>query len=326
MRDRKWLWLVPILLIMLIVPIALRTKASVIDAPAAPIANALDANGNEGDLSGELVVNLPEDGHVWQTIIFTSDNWMQNPKERQFVAWFKADPKLQALCRQTKFHHITPKKVVYKYRFTGVVHDSFPCVIVQTCNGHKVYKTSGKNVPKSAPALASQISAKLSQYKVEPIARDTVLVAKMSSTTTPPVPAPVSMPNAVVRTRSVKTPHVVKTVSVTRPHDCDPCTPRVTKEVTVNTPVKVVTLDVNKPIGATAGDAEAGRIRPRPKPCPEPNPAVDPVVPQPTPNEVPVLDDVEEEPAPAEGGNIGLVVLFGAIGAAACVVYMLNQK
>jgi hypothetical protein len=120
--------------------------------------NSIDAKAEQAVQSE---VTLPEDGATWHTVLFTSHDWRKNPKEREFVSWFETNPQLKKLTSQTKTHHLTPARLIYHWKWDRVVHNEFPCVIVEKCNGQKVYKISGKNVPNSADELAAAISNKL---------------------------------------------------------------------------------------------------------------------------------------------------------------------
>lgn len=132
-----------------------------------------------GDLVAERVVTLPEDGQAWATIVFTSDAWQTVHNERTLLAWFETNPRLAALKATTKFTHITAGDPVYShvpvnktdggsaYSFAHIVRDDFPCLIVQTCDGTKVYKIGGSNMPKRSSALADAVAAAVRHSKRE---------------------------------------------------------------------------------------------------------------------------------------------------------------
>lgn len=113
------------------------------------------------EFAQERVIELPEDGQVWATIVCTSDDWRTNQKERSVVSWFASDPRLAGLAAQTKFYHLTASNVIFKHKFASVVNGQFPCVIVQRYDGTKAYKVSGKNMPSRANDLADAIGATL---------------------------------------------------------------------------------------------------------------------------------------------------------------------
>ncbi|MGE4136425.1 MAG: hypothetical protein AB7E98_12005 [Pirellulales bacterium] len=127
------------------------------------------------NIAQERVIQLPEDGQVWATIVFTSDHWQTNPLERQVLAWFDSDPRLASLKAQTKFYHYTASDPAYTHvpinkpghSFAQIVQGQFPCVIVQTFEGTKVFKVSGEHMPRQANALAHGISQALKKAQRE---------------------------------------------------------------------------------------------------------------------------------------------------------------
>jgi hypothetical protein len=110
---------------------------------------------------GDVVLELPEDGQLYHTLLFTSEHWQQNPKERDFIAWFDTNPQLKKLCAQTHVHHYEANQLRYRYRFDDIVKDDFPCIIVQRCDGCAVFKMSGSNMPRNSAVLAGKLSSVL---------------------------------------------------------------------------------------------------------------------------------------------------------------------
>jgi hypothetical protein len=108
-------------------------------------------------LAQERVEARPEDGQKWDTIIFTTDNWQNNPAEVRLVSWFQSNDRLKAFASQTRVHYYTPSRWEYG-TFRHAVGDQFPCCIVQQPDGKRAFKASGDNIPKTADALASAIS------------------------------------------------------------------------------------------------------------------------------------------------------------------------
>lgn len=149
----------------------------------------------------EQVIELPEDGNVWATIVCTSDDWRTNAKERNVVSWFASNARLAGLASQTKFYHFTASNLIYKHKFASVVQGQFPCVIVQTYDGTKAYKVSGNKMPAKASALADAIGAKLKEASIRtatPVANQVVLVSNTYGRLRPrPNPAPCVQPTPV---------------------------------------------------------------------------------------------------------------------------------
>lgn len=117
------------------------------------------------DQYAERVLELPNDGQKWDLIIFTSAAWETNRVEREFVSWFTTNARLAAFRKQVRFHHRTTGDFAFKHKWAKVYGTDpklFPGLILQSAAGHKVYKASGENLPKTSAALANAISARLS--------------------------------------------------------------------------------------------------------------------------------------------------------------------
>ena len=95
---------------------------------------------------GDRVIDLPEDGNLWHTTVFTSET--PTPEEHRVLSWFDSNTSLQSLKKQTHFHHYTPKSSVFE-RYTSLVANGYPAVVLQDGTGKVIYKASGANVPQS---------------------------------------------------------------------------------------------------------------------------------------------------------------------------------
>jgi len=92
-------------------------------------------------LAEERVLDLPEDGHQWHTILILRPNWQSLPAERKAEAMFHSEPLLASLKHQTHWHLITTDQTEFG-KFQALV-DVTPCLIVERANGQVVYRESG---------------------------------------------------------------------------------------------------------------------------------------------------------------------------------------
>lgn len=114
---------------------------------------------------GERVLELPNDGLKWDLLVFTSPDWTAKPAEAAVVQWFATNPRLAGLKKQVRYHHRTTADFSFKHKWVQVVGNDpkqVPCVILQSAAGHKCFKASGDNLPKTADGLADAIAGKLS--------------------------------------------------------------------------------------------------------------------------------------------------------------------
>jgi len=92
----------------------------------------------------ERVLQLPEDGHQWHTILILSKNWKANQLERTVESMFQTDPILAGLKHQTHYHLITTDQAEFE-PFRSVV-TSTPFLCVELPDGHVVAKHSGQDL------------------------------------------------------------------------------------------------------------------------------------------------------------------------------------
>lgn len=96
--------------------------------------------------ASEQIVQLPEDGQTYHTILLLHSDWTARPKERELVAWFKTEPSLVSVTAQTKFWQLTDADPVYQANYAATTPD-LPAVLVMTDAGQTIYKASGANIP-----------------------------------------------------------------------------------------------------------------------------------------------------------------------------------
>lgn len=103
----------------------------------------------------EQVINLPEDGGTYHTVLLLHADWRNRPNERELVAWFKTEPALVSLAAQTHYWQITDADPIYASNYAATT-PTLPAVLVQTEDGRAIYKVSGDEIP-SAGAVASDV-------------------------------------------------------------------------------------------------------------------------------------------------------------------------
>ena len=86
----------------------------------------------------ERVIDLPEDGNQWHTILILRAGWQGLPAERKAEAMFHSEPLLASLRHQTHWHLITTDQPECA-KFRALV-DATPCLIVERANGEVVYR------------------------------------------------------------------------------------------------------------------------------------------------------------------------------------------
>ena len=116
----------------------------------------------EQRLVEERVLDLPEDGNQWHTILILRPNWQSHPTDRRAEALFHADPTLTSLKHQTHWHLITTDQPEFA-KFRALV-DATPCLIVERANGEVVYRESGPNLGRHGPALARSIRREIERH------------------------------------------------------------------------------------------------------------------------------------------------------------------
>ncbi len=105
----------------------------------------------------DRIITLPDDGSVYHTSVFVRADWHRRSQDRELLAWFGSDPRLQSLKAQTHFNIYTERSPLWKTRYSKTV-GRLPCVRVQAASGRVTYQSSVDNLPKSADGLADEIT------------------------------------------------------------------------------------------------------------------------------------------------------------------------
>jgi hypothetical protein len=110
----------------------------------------------------ERVINLPEDGNQWHTILILRAGWQGLPSERKAEAMFHTEPLMVSLRHQTHWHLITTDQAECA-KFRALV-DATPCLIVERANGEVVYRESGPDLGKHPQALTRAIRKEIERH------------------------------------------------------------------------------------------------------------------------------------------------------------------
>ncbi|MGE5194068.1 MAG: hypothetical protein ACM3U2_16355 [Deltaproteobacteria bacterium] len=110
----------------------------------------------------ERVIDLPEDGNQWHTILILRGGWQSVPEERRAEAMFHTEPLLISLKHQTHWHLITTDQTDCA-KFRPLV-DVTPCLIVERANGQVVYRESGPDLGKHPHALTHSIRREIQRH------------------------------------------------------------------------------------------------------------------------------------------------------------------
>jgi|GEM_PF-5334620 len=110
----------------------------------------------------ERVIDLPEDGCQWHTILILCQGWQGRPAERRAEAMFHAEPLLVSLKHQTHWHVITTDQPEFR-KFRALV-DVTPCLIVERANGEVVYRESGPELGRHPHLLTRAIRKEIQRH------------------------------------------------------------------------------------------------------------------------------------------------------------------
>jgi hypothetical protein len=109
------------------------------------------------------VLQLPEDGRKWYTVLIYRDKALTDQADRHLAAMVATTPRLQSLTAQTKVLGWDQKDPLYVERYRQFFGDRLPAIIVQNDAGRVLYKVSGSHVPIDGEALADEIAASIGQ-------------------------------------------------------------------------------------------------------------------------------------------------------------------
>lgn len=107
----------------------------------------------------ERVLDLPEDGDVWQFVQVYGDRTRTGPSQK-LAAQVATTPRLQSLLAQTKHYEFGPDHWWVKQHLPGI---KAPAVLLQTGDGRVVYKAGGDNLPPDGEVLADEIAQRISE-------------------------------------------------------------------------------------------------------------------------------------------------------------------
>ena len=110
----------------------------------------------------ERVVNLPEDGHQWHTILFLRPEWKSLPDERKAESLFHSEPWLVSLKSQTHWHLITTDQTEFA-KFRPLVNAT-PCLVIERANGEVVYRESGPDLAHRSGGLMRSIRKEIERH------------------------------------------------------------------------------------------------------------------------------------------------------------------
>jgi hypothetical protein len=110
----------------------------------------------------ERVIDLPEDGNQWHTILILRGGWQGLPAERRAEAMFHTEPLLVSLRHQTHWHLITTDQAECA-KFRALVNAT-PCLIVERANGEVVYRESGPDLGKHPHVLTHAIRKEIERH------------------------------------------------------------------------------------------------------------------------------------------------------------------
>jgi hypothetical protein len=115
-----------------------------------------------GTPTEERVIELPEDGNQWHTILILRAGWQGLAVERRAEAMFHSEPRLVSLRHQTHWHLITTDQAEFS-KFRPLV-DATPCLIVERGNGEVVYRESGPELGKHSHKLTHAIRREIERH------------------------------------------------------------------------------------------------------------------------------------------------------------------
>jgi len=105
----------------------------------------------------EQKVAPPQDSQRWYFSLFADES-----TANLYSGWVGSNVTLNKLQSQTHFQVYAPSSVMYKQRYAS--NTKAPCIRLQDSKGFVVYEAVGKNIPKSADALAIQLASAIKSY------------------------------------------------------------------------------------------------------------------------------------------------------------------
>lgn len=117
----------------------------------------------------ERVIHLPEDGHVWQTVIVYATPDKSSSADRHLASAFATTPRLQSLVAQTKTYEYDAEHWWVRRHLAG---NPLPAVLVMQPGGNgtakRAFKASGENLPLDGEPLADAIAQGIADCRPKP--------------------------------------------------------------------------------------------------------------------------------------------------------------
>jgi hypothetical protein len=113
----------------------------------------------------EKVVDLPEDGQRWYTVVIYRDKRLTEPADRHLAAMLASTPRLQALAAQTTVTTWDRSDPLYAARYQRFLGGETPAVLVQTHAGKVCYLARGANIPGDGEKLADEVAQAIEQCR-----------------------------------------------------------------------------------------------------------------------------------------------------------------
>lgn len=110
----------------------------------------------------QRVIDLPDDGHTWHTVLIVRPDWRNHAAERRAESMFHSEPLLVSLRHQTHWHLMTTDQPEFQ-AFRPLV-SATPCLIVERANGEVVYRESGPELGKHPHALTHAIRREIERH------------------------------------------------------------------------------------------------------------------------------------------------------------------
>ena len=124
---------------------------------------------NVDEARGEHVLNPPEDGKQYATMLLTSDDWQKSAAERRLVASFDSSAKLRSLKTTTHFFHFTPSDQLWRTRYAPKYRGSTPMLRIQDYDGAVLYEHFGPTLLTKSPAeLVADIETEIASCGPRP--------------------------------------------------------------------------------------------------------------------------------------------------------------
>lgn len=115
----------------------------------------------------ERIMELPEDGNLWHTVLVLDDSPLSRHVERQFAT----DPRLISLTQQTKVYKYPPNDVWVQKNRAGLPRPSV-LVMAPTAVGsndyQRVYENWGSGLPADSKKLANDIAVSIRDCRPRP--------------------------------------------------------------------------------------------------------------------------------------------------------------